>query len=308
SRIKEWDYYYIGNDKYGVALTIADNSYMSMVSATFIDLVNKAEVTKSEIKLFSRGNLALPFTSKEGDSIYLSKKFSMEFVNHGKMRKLVCSVRNFDGKKDFYCNITLEQTMKKTMVIATPFKKMRHFYYNQKINCMKAQGHFVIGTKDYTVDNNRAVLDWGRGIWTYKNTWYWSSMSSVTEDGKDIGWNLGYGFGNNTKATENMLFFDNEAYKLGQVEFKIPHNKNKYYYMKEWELTSEDGMIQLAFKPIYNRHSSTNALIIKSNQNQVFGVFNGTIKAQYMKNGEVKEILVEVKNMTGFAERVYNKW
>ncbi|MFA6843979.1 MAG: DUF2804 family protein, partial [Bacilli bacterium] len=65
---------------------------------------------------------------------------------------------------------------------------------------------------------------------------------------------------------------------------------------------------QLAFKPIYNRHSSTNALIIKSNQNQVFGVFNGTIKAQYMKNDEVKEISVEIKDMTGFAERVYNKW
>jgi hypothetical protein len=21
------------------------------------------------------------------------------------------------------------------------------------------------------------VLDWGRGVWTYSNTWYWASMS-----------------------------------------------------------------------------------------------------------------------------------
>ncbi|MBR0301819.1 MAG: DUF2804 family protein, partial [Bacilli bacterium] len=28
SRIKEWDYYYIGNSHFGVALTIVDNSYM----------------------------------------------------------------------------------------------------------------------------------------------------------------------------------------------------------------------------------------------------------------------------------------
>ena len=27
-RIKEWDYYFIGNGRYGIALTIADNSYM----------------------------------------------------------------------------------------------------------------------------------------------------------------------------------------------------------------------------------------------------------------------------------------
>lgn len=25
-RIKEWDYYYIGNNEYGIALTVADNS------------------------------------------------------------------------------------------------------------------------------------------------------------------------------------------------------------------------------------------------------------------------------------------
>ena len=26
ARLKEWDYYYVGNDRFGVALTIADNS------------------------------------------------------------------------------------------------------------------------------------------------------------------------------------------------------------------------------------------------------------------------------------------
>ncbi|HBF68515.1 MAG TPA: DUF2804 domain-containing protein, partial [Firmicutes bacterium] len=36
SRIKEWDYYYIGNDRYGIALTIADNSYMSLASLSFL--------------------------------------------------------------------------------------------------------------------------------------------------------------------------------------------------------------------------------------------------------------------------------
>ena len=40
-RIKEWDYYYIGDDKYGIALTVADNSYMSLVSISVLDFVNK---------------------------------------------------------------------------------------------------------------------------------------------------------------------------------------------------------------------------------------------------------------------------
>lgn len=38
-RIKEWDYYYIGNNDYGIALTIADNSYMSLVSVSLLDFM-----------------------------------------------------------------------------------------------------------------------------------------------------------------------------------------------------------------------------------------------------------------------------
>ena len=46
-RIKEWDYYYLGDDKYGLALTIADNSYMSLCSISFFDYQNKTYVRSS---------------------------------------------------------------------------------------------------------------------------------------------------------------------------------------------------------------------------------------------------------------------
>lgn len=36
-RIKEWDYYIITNDSFGVALTIADNSYMGLISASVLE-------------------------------------------------------------------------------------------------------------------------------------------------------------------------------------------------------------------------------------------------------------------------------
>lgn len=37
-RIKEWDYYLVYNDRFGLALTIADNSYMGLISASFLDI------------------------------------------------------------------------------------------------------------------------------------------------------------------------------------------------------------------------------------------------------------------------------
>ena len=36
TRIKEWDYYYIGNDRFGLALTVADNGYMGLDSVSFL--------------------------------------------------------------------------------------------------------------------------------------------------------------------------------------------------------------------------------------------------------------------------------
>lgn len=67
SRIKEWDYYYIGNDEYGIALTIDDNSYMGLASVSFLNFKEKWECTRSVIKWFTNGSVKLPASSKIGD-------------------------------------------------------------------------------------------------------------------------------------------------------------------------------------------------------------------------------------------------
>ena len=46
-RIKEWDYYLIYNDKYGIAITLDDNSYMGLNSFTLLDFSVPRETTKS---------------------------------------------------------------------------------------------------------------------------------------------------------------------------------------------------------------------------------------------------------------------
>ena len=47
SRIKEWDYYLITNDRWGVALTIDDNGYMGLLSASVLDFDQRTETTVS---------------------------------------------------------------------------------------------------------------------------------------------------------------------------------------------------------------------------------------------------------------------
>lgn len=300
-RIKEWDYYYVGDDKYGVALTVADNSYMDLISVSVLDFENKKEYTKSYMEWLTFGCLKLPETSVTGDIFHEGKKFSMYFKNDNGKRRLVCTFKNLVKGKDFSCDIALSPTTDKTMVIATPFFKKKHFYYNQKINNLKAKGSFKFGDLSYEFSKTAmGVLDWGRGVWTYSNTWYWSSLNAVS-DGHYIGFNLGYGFGDTSAASENMLFVDDKAYKLEDVTFNIPVNeKGKEEYTKKWTITSKSLDINLEFEPILDRYNNTNVLILQTLQHQVFGRFKGT----FTVNGEV----IEIKNLLGFAEKVKNRY
>ena len=144
----------------------------------------------------------------------------------------------------------------------------------------------------------RQVLDWGRGVWTYKNTWYWGSASGAV-DGVPFGWNIGYGFGNTSAASENMLFYNGKAHKLSQVKFNIPGDEKAF--MEPWTFTSDDGRFEMGFRPVLDRASCTDVGLIKSDQHQVFGLFTG--KA-VLDDGKV----IEIKDFPGFAEKVSNKW
>lgn len=303
-RVKEWDYYYINNDKYALCLTIADNSYMALASVSFIDFEQKQDTTVTKMKFFSMGKTGLPLTSQKGDVEINLKGISIKFTNNGTSRNLTCECKNFIDKRTLYANVTLRDFPKESMVIATPFPgDKKAFYYNQKINCMPTDGEVKIGEELYTLEKSTTLgtLDWGRGVWTYKNTWYWGSLSTILPNGDLFGFNIGYGFGDTSNATENMLFLNGKAHKLSEVFFDIPQLDGKDDFMSPWVFSSDDGRFEMEFKPLLNRHSSTNLGILCSIQNQVFGYFSG--KA-ILDNDEV----VELNNAMGFAEKVYNKW
>ena len=304
-RIKEWDYYYFGNEKFGVALTIADNSYMGLISASLLDFTDGFQETKSKILPLTHGKLALPPSADAGETSYTSKKVEMSFrVSEGE-RRLRCLYHDFSGEMPLIVDVKLTDMPRDRMCIATPFAKKGHFYYNQKINCMHATGYVQMGERSYTLGadpKDMGLLDWGRGVWTYKNTWYWSSLNTVLADGRKFGFNLGYGFGDTSAATENMLFVDGVADKLEDVTFEIPKgDAGEYDYLAPWRVTSSDGRVSLTFTPILNRAAKMSVLMLASDQNQVFGKFDGTV---ILSSGET----ITLSGAVGFAERVYNKW
>ncbi len=302
--LKEWDYYYVGNEKAAICLTVADMGYIGALSATYLDFTVPTQVTKSSVLLFPMGKMNLPRTTETGDIHWKNGKVEMTFTNDGKTRRLFGAYPKFGkNKEDLTFDITLTEFPEEGMVIATPFSKEGRFYFNEKINCMRAEGVFSVGEKTYSLDKETSLgtLDWGRGVWTYDNTWYWGSLQTRLDDGKTFGWNIGYGFGNNEDATENMLFYDGKSHKLDEITFNIPQKDGVDDYMSPWTFTSNDGRFYMDFVPLIDRYEPFDLKFFAMIPHQVFGYFTGKVS---LDDGTI----IEIKNKLGFAEKVHNKW
>ena len=300
-RIKEWDYYLVNNGRYALALTVDDNGYMGLDSVSLLDFEENINITTSPMSFMPLGALHMPSTSECGHVRHGGRGYSLEFLNNGQGERILkASMEKFGPEGRIEAEVRLKQTGDESMVICTPFNSKGRFYYNQKINCMRAEGYMKYGgrTYEFKPDESFAVLDWGRGVWTYHNTWYWGS-ASYQVGGVPFGWNVGYGFGDTSAASENMLFYDGKAHKISSVKFNIPGDEKDF--LSPWTFTSDDGRFEMDFVPVMDRASCTDVKLIKSDQHQVFGRFTG--KA-VLDDGRV----IEIKDFPGFAEKVENKW
>ena len=302
-RIKEWDYYLIYNKDYAVALTVSDNGYMGFDSISLLDFRNKSNKTKSIMNLFPLGKKHLPYTSEKGDVLVKTDNYLINFKRFDDHREFIFRMNDFKDAKPIEGNIYVDCPKADSIVNITPFNdKSKAFYYNQKTNCMPSSGKVTFDNQEYIFnkEDSFAVLDWGRGVWTYKNTWYWASASGVI-DGHLFGLNIGYGYGDNSAASKNMLFYDNVGHKLEKVELQIPQKDGKDDFLSPWKVTSSDHRLELEFVPFMDRASNMDYVVLGSNQHQVFGKYNG-----YAILDDGKKI--ELKDFVGFAEKVCNKW
>ncbi|HNX15646.1 MAG TPA: DUF2804 domain-containing protein [Oscillospiraceae bacterium] len=292
-RIKEWDFYQITDDRICLQFTIGHASYAGQV------LIMAFDFAKGE-KLFERGMLLpLPFGSlnmpsdAEKNSVLSWGKDSriMTFETKNEVRTLHCV---WD---DVTADIKLTRKNPNSLVISIPFaEKPTEFYYNHKINCMTAEGGFTYGDKKYEFkDRAFGLLDWGRGVWPFSNEWYWSNGTGII-DGEIFGFNLGCGFGNTSAATENILFYEGKAHKIGPVTFERQEN-----YMMPWRLRDREGRVDLTITPSYDRTTKTKLLWIDNECHQMFGKFTGSA----VLNGGRK---LAIDELYSFAEFARNNW
>lgn len=314
-RIKDWDYYLVNDDEYAVALTFSDLGYIGLVSASVVDFRKRAFKTTSELVPFPMGSMGLPASSDVGDVDWENKRCRVHFRHERGMRRLSFFMASFDGDDELEVELMLGDAPRDSMVICTPWAEDPHaFYYNRKVIGMRARGAFRRGALFHVFHPDEGheggasfgLLDWGRGVWTFDNTWYWAAAQGL-QTGPDgarhvVGLNLGYGFGDTSAATENMAFVDGVAHKLEVVDFGIPQDQDGYRYLDAWHMTDDQGRLDLIFTPEIDRTDSFNVLgLLTSDQHQVFGRASGKV---VLDDGTV----FAIEGLRCSAEHIHNRY
>ncbi|HWQ96996.1 MAG TPA: DUF2804 domain-containing protein [Clostridia bacterium] len=294
-RLKEWDFYQIADDSLCLQLVIGHVSYAGNCNIALFDHANG-------VRLFERGvTIPLPFRSMHMPQS--AHEDSLLRFSHGGAELL------FETKSDqrhlsarcegFSADVRLLPAVPESITVCTPFLKKHEFYYNEKINLLRAEVSVSLDGTNYAFDPDRtfSLLDWGRGIWPFSHEWYWSSVSTLL-DGKPFGFNLGCGFGDAEKArgTENIVYHNGNAIKLGRV--LITHEAD---VMQPWRFEEENGRFSAVLTPRYDRDTVTKLLFVNNRCHQMFGLFSGSLRTD---SGEQ----IAFSNVAGFAEHAVNHW
>lgn len=314
---KEWDFYQICNGEHMVQLSFANISIGGYVSAVLIDLRHPNKNKKhaagtiadsTVLYLGGRDKYVLPPKGDVPNNVKMTingiGSASFEFDTKETSRTLW--YKSKDGKCECKFEMDIPEGLENITTVL-PFKgRPKSYFMTTKQNCMPCHGFYRNGDikVEFSKENTFCCLDWGRVNTPYKLVWYWGNGSGYVDgqDGKKhlFGFEITWGIGDESNATETAVFYDGKAHKFGAVDVEVFPKDDKY--MNDWHFVSEDGRFDFVMKPFYDHHCDTNALnLLRMHSHQVHGLWSGTA---ILDDGTK----VEVKDMYAFCEYVENKW
>ena len=302
-RRKEWDFYQISDGHRMLQISFANISLGGYASAVLVDL-REGKTLLSDMAPFIGGKdrYILPRRGDEPNDVHFRiGKASFEAHTGTERRRLV--YRNGAVRAEITMEI-LPGLENITTVL--PFDGYPDRYFmTTKQNCMPCEGFIESkeGRWTFSKDDSFGILDWGRVCTPYSLVWYWGNGSGWIPgaDGNRhlFGFEITWGIGNESNATETCVFYDGKAHKIGAVDVETFPKPDKY--MEPWKFISEDGRFALTMTPFYDHHSDLNIGVMRMHSHQVHGLWNGTVT---LDDGQI----LEIRDFYAFCEYVENRW
>ncbi|MGW8483531.1 DUF2804 domain-containing protein [Microbacterium sp. NPDC055903] len=292
-RNKRWEYWNAMTPTHIVAMTVSCIDYLSLNSLWVLDRATGVEIEKTTLSP-GAGAATLPASLGDGPATARVAGLTIDVdEQEGGTRLRAQSDR-------VRVDILAERPAgHESLGVVVPWRRgrsIRHFQYTAKDVARPARGELSVDGVRHPVEEDAwAVLDHGRGRWPYRVHWNWAAGSGVAE-GRRIGLQLGSKWTDGSGATENALVIDG---RLSKISEELVWDYTPGDWMRPWRVHGDTA--DLTFAPFHHRHARTNALVITTRTDQLFGVWTG-----WVKDDSGAKVLVD--GIEGWAEDVLNRW
>lgn len=303
---KEWDYYTVTDGKKQLLVSFAHVGIGGFMGLRLID-IETGEVTADSMTIFAGKNRFLPLNRIDAPGVFSGKTGKTEFFFETKETERNVRFKTIHKGKRLECdlNMSIPKGLE-SITTVLPFKGDNTKYFmTTKQNCMPISGTFRFGDFVYSFSKDSAFcsIDWGKVNTPRELVWYWGSGATYLDDEEGnkhiFGFEITWGIGDESNATETCLFYDGKVHKIGAVDVeKFPKGR----FMEEWKFISEDGRFNLTMTPVREIISDADLKIVaRMNCHQIYGLWNGTVTLD-----DGKEL--EINNLVAFCEYAENRW
>lgn len=295
-RKKKWHYWCVTTDDFLFSFTVANIDYIGLVGAYFLDLKTQEFIEDTVITPMGRG-CAMPLEVEK--SVYYSHPRMIQHIVHDdRIIHANIKCKKLGGKNVSADLIVHKPENHESLNVVIPWGRER-FQFTSKQNTLPAEGVVNVAGVDYEFKSGKswATLDFGRGLWPYNTSWNWGAFSGVSEDGV-VGVNIGSKWTDGVGYNENGICLDGKLYKIGE---DLLWEYDPREFTAPWRIrTQYSDALDLTFVPFYERNSTINLLLLKTEAHQCFGHYSGRLKCG--------DKFVRVENILGWAEEHRARW
>jgi hypothetical protein len=171
------------------------------------------------------------------------------------------------------------------MTAVAPIGEPGKFNLTQKTVLVPVEGEIRAGNARFSLTGGHAGLDYTHGLLARQTAWRWAFGM-----GGRVAFNFSEGFLQG--QGENVAWVDGEPHATGPVRFEFSGTEP----LSAWRIRSEDGRVDLVFRPEGYRAQTVDLMVILSKYVQPFGMFSGKVHG------------VDVKDVAGVTEDHVARW
>lgn len=297
-RKKRWNYWAVQVEHFFFAVGVAHLDYAATAFAYLVDLRHKQVTERTVTTSFGRGCTLGEHVNSA--AFFRHKSFTFSETHEDNVASIFVTAERFSQNDHLSAAIRVIYPPDfETLGVVVPMDH-QHFQYTSKHVAVPVAGRVRIGTREIPFEgvDAFATLDFGRGVWPRRTVWNWGAASGYVDDA-NVGLNLGGKWTDGTGATENAVSING---RLVKIQEDLEWTYNDVDFMQNWRVRAPlSGDVDLLFEPLVERRAHTDALVVRSRVNQVFGIWSGTIRDEHGAT-------IEIPYLFGWAEEHRALW